>query len=141
MRKNSGLIILFFFLSCSYSADTKVKSSDTLNGTWRLSAMPGELKSLKELFSTRLPEITLIPDSNRIYGFTGCNDFGGVIRIKNDSITFITPFEMTQVGCPGGGEEKLSDIFTRTRHYKIKSDSLMLYTSLGLELIFRKLNE
>ncbi|MCE3282401.1 MAG: lipase [Chitinophagaceae bacterium] len=97
-----------------------------LKKQWRLISYGGDTAAFAAMYPMQPPYIVIDSAQSGVYGNTGCNAFGGTANVKGDSLRFITPFEMTAIGCPGEGEEKFTRFMARVSRYLMKADTLVL---------------
>ncbi len=67
-------------------------------------------------------------DSNTLKGFGGCNYFSGPVTDEGSNIS-LGPFRSTRKACPNLKiEQSYMDIIRKAEHYKIKGESLELFS-------------
>src|SRR5687767_10364710 len=127
-----------FLLACTTSCNTDHNSTNpgneqestapsaVLKRQWKLLSFGGDTSGFATMYPTQVPHIVIDSAQSGVYGNTGCNAFGGTAKVKGDSLRFITPFEMTAIGCPGEGEEKFTRSMARVSGYLMKGDTLVL---------------
>jgi heat shock protein HslJ len=116
---------------------TRLPASE-LKKPWALVSFNGDTTGFAVMYPVQKPYIVIDSFKSAVYGNTGCNAFGGAAQVKGDSLKFFTPFEMTAIGCPGGGEEKFVRLMGRISGYAMKGDTLELLEGTAPVLSFLK---
>lgn len=73
-----------------------------LGKQWQLETVRGKAVEYPEGVS---PAYVIFSDSNRLHGFSGCNNFFGTYRLTADGIS-IRPQGMTMMACPPGYSDR-----------------------------------
>ncbi len=115
----------------------KVPPSPLKNTYWKLVELEGQHLSDNPLWragqqqggsSERELHFIIKADSNTLKGFGGCNDFSGPVAADNSRIS-MGPFRSTRKACPNLKiEQSFMDIISKAEHYKIKGESLELFS-------------
>jgi heat shock protein HslJ len=123
------LLSLSIILLVSCSSMKKQPKSDTgaankLGGTtWTLSGIPGF-----ELEQTRkIPSISFVDTTDRVYGNTGCNNFGGYYFVKGNTLK-LEKVISTKMACLPGmeTETKVMTALVTADHFTLEGDKLTL---------------
>jgi heat shock protein HslJ len=129
-------IIFSTILSCQGpQQSTSSLNSNVLAGTWKLQSavIPGY--KFEELFSERVPEITIsIPDST-VSGNSSCNSFTGKFEATNGTIAFSKNMAMTRMFCQGDGERVFIELLAKTDTYRINADTILQLRAQDLLLM------
>ena len=94
---------------------------------WAFFSVGGQVVG-KGDFSTMQPMFRFLPDSSRIMGYGGCNQFSGTFsQVKN--VVKIGPLITTKRACPGWDTESLIlTAFERTTRVKRDDDVLRFFS-------------
>lgn len=122
-------ILLFSILlnSCGSTQDTKSSltqdmSATPLNGTYSVNTLEGKATTNSKL------SIGFDNATNRVYGFSGCNNFFGTYALDGDQITF-SQLGSTKKRCPEA-ENKIETNFLKTlqetTNYKVAGNAITL---------------
>lgn len=126
--------ILLFFMSTAYSCSTHKTNaqneSTDFEGTYIVNALYGQPVEGDDL------NLKINERISKISGFAGCNTYSvGYTKDKN-TLTFSHAIS-TKVYCEGEAMEKerqFLNIFTTTKEFSIKKDTLVLYDD-GKEIL------
>ena len=113
------------------------KPNSLVGSEWRLKNVvynDGSVKSIEEIFwgdkiNKKDPNFTLIIKSEtEVFGFAGCNDFGGEYSLSNDTIT-IKNVISTLVYCPFTGE--YLSVLSNSTKYSSNGETLIINSNYG----------
>lgn len=101
----------------------------------KLAGTEWTLKSLNGQYLVKGTRITLDFDKDFVRGNSGCNSYGGEVRMRNGVMEVKTPgFEMTLVGCPGAvgrQENEYLDTLANGSEYRLEDDRLEIQNKAG----------
>lgn len=102
VKKIILLSLLIFIFDCHDESinpisEESLEISDVINLVWKLESY--EIENKKMDLSIYKP-FHLVYDHGEFWGYDGCNQFGGLYKIENDSI-FPTDFYITERACDG----------------------------------------
>lgn len=132
------IIVSSIIISCqSTQKSTSPENPTLLTGTWILKKATVTDHKFEELFSERIPQMTLsIPDST-VSGNSSCNNFNGKFEAADKKITFSQNMVMTRMFCEGDGEKVFMELLSKTDSYRmISENTLQLHSKESLLLEF-----
>ena len=112
-----------------------------LNGDWKLLKVNDTLFSVEDVYSTNYggqPVITIDTDNNKIGGFTGCNAWGTILDIQNNSFVLDDPIEMNEQGCEGSWESEFLNFLRNNKKFVIFEDNLKLTSKNNKTMTFER---
>jgi heat shock protein HslJ len=119
------IVLLFLFLNACSPRQSALMSTESLQGTWKLSSINKESVNTIE-YTNGTPELTFDVADKKVNGSTGCNRVTGNFTVeKENSITFL-PLASTRMFCPSDGEKKFLEVLQSVTHYKVNNDKLIL---------------
>ncbi|WP_394906910.1 META domain-containing protein [uncultured Mesonia sp.] len=126
------LLIAMGLASCKSSQSSKNKNNmvqleQNTTTTWQLIELNGE--EIKA--GDQKPVRFTLDVNNRVYGFTGCNNFNGNFSLdKNYTLSF-SPLATTRMACPDAkiNEQQVLDVFNQSKFYTLEGDWLFLKNS------------
>ena len=129
------LYIILMMASLSFSCTTaqKIKTENTSSlfaGTFIVTHLEGKALEGKDL------NIKIDDRNSKISGFAGCNTYSAGYSTAENTVTF-SHIISTKVLCDDDSMEKerqFLNIFTTTKEFSIKDDTLILYAD-GKELL------
>ena len=134
--KVTTFILILLTLACTSSVKKNpVSIPADLNGEWDLAGVFPDTIDLKKAKVGKWPSITIDTGKKTIFGYSGCNSFGGEFTLSKDKIV-IGELMANQLGCPGSVEPVLFKHLRSTNAYAVTSDSLKLYARDTLLLSF-----
>lgn len=120
------MIVSSTMLSCQGpQQSTSSHNTSVLSGTWRLQSAATSGIKFEELFSERVPEMTLSIADSTVSGNSSCNNFTGKFEASNAAITFSKNMAMTRMFCQGDGERVFMELFAKTDDYRIIADTIL----------------
>ncbi|TXK73565.1 META domain-containing protein [Mesonia sp. HuA40] len=127
------LLIVMGLASCKSSQSSKNKNNmaqlkQNTTTTWQLIGLSGE--EIKAGDSQKPIQFTL-DVNNRVYGFTGCNNFNGNFSLDDNYALSFSPLATTRMACPDVkvNEQEVLNIFNQTKFYTLEGDNLFLKNS------------
>lgn len=135
-KKVTTFILILLTAACTSPVKEKPLSVPAdLNGEWNLASVFPDTIDLKKAIVGKWPSITIDTVKKRIFGYSGCNGFGGEFTRSKDKIVIGDLFA-NQLGCPGSIEPMFFKHLRRANAYALTSDSLKLYSRDTLLLSF-----
>lgn len=126
------------FAGCTSSIkETNTPNPQDLTGSWNLESILQDTSGIKKGLSSEWPGISIDYDKKSIYGYSGCNSFGGDFRLRNDSVK-LGPITANQKGCLHSVEASFFAQLPRVSRYRIVRDSLEFYAKDTLLLSFSR---
>jgi heat shock protein HslJ len=132
------LLLAAAFAVVSCTAPRKATRINELAGGWVLAIFPHEKKTLAEVFGTRVIDLRFAPDSNRVSGSTGCNQFTGMYTADTARIVFSPNMALTRMACPGYNETLFLNAMARVNRYRINEGQLELFQNTDLVMVFAR---
>lgn len=114
------------------------KVDKRLHDIWVLEELNGEKVSSSE-FPREFPRMEIQAADQSFSGFTGCNQMFGKINVENGMFQFQN-VGTTKMLCDGVSEITFLKTMELVTHYQLKNLKLILYTSTGKMLIFKKVD-
>ncbi len=111
MNRTRIVCVLFSLIASVVGCSTPAK---LIGDSWEVSSVAGEpVVASNEM--RHLPMFRFLPDSGKVLGFSGCNQFSGTYVQNGDSLRF-GPLVMTKMACPFLElENKIVGAITATR--------------------------
>lgn len=130
--------VFFILASCSNSKKITAGSQNyNLEGEWELisiNSRPADVIS-----AGKKPFVKFDLVANRISGSTGCNSFGGPLKLTGMSINLKQPFMMTKMFCEGVDESGFMNTFERGTllHFQ-DENTLQLLAETEVLMVFKR---
>lgn len=133
MKKNIFTIsLLFFFFMACKPAQSPLKTTISLEGTWQLNYISGPRIAFDGLYPNNKPTITFDLKENQVSGNTSCNQYFGTLNSTGNSINFKdTKMGMTKMACLGNGENIYMKTLKQIDSYSISEDGKILNLIMG----------
>ncbi len=118
MEKTFIILLAVTLISCGSSSQTT--NINLMNGHYTVSELNGQE------ITTQNPTITFDLNENRVYGYSGCNNFNGSFTVENNNITF-GPIAATKKMCmDNSSEDELFKILQGTKTFSVENNTLTL---------------
>lgn len=114
------------------------KVDKRLHDIWVLEELNGEKVSTSD-FPREFPRLEIQAVDQRFLGFTGCNQMFGKINVENGMFKF-KDVGATKMLCEGVNETVLLKTMELITHYQLKGTKLLLFTSNGNAMTFKKVD-
>lgn len=140
--KTINVMLISLFIVLLLPACQRAKTAEALSGSteflykyqWNLTELAGQ-----PMLDTKPPHITFIQgDADRVAGYTGCNQFGGEVDLRNVNFVKFSELNSTKTACLGNNIEKsFLAIFPLADAWSIAIDELSLYQGKDLLAKFK----
>lgn len=136
LTKVTTFILILLTAACTSPVkENPVSIPADLNGEWELARVFPDTINLEKAIAGKWPSITIDTVKKTIFGYSGCNGFGGDFTLSKDKLV-IGELVANQLGCLGSIEPVLFKHLRSVNAYAVTSDSLKLYARDTLLLSF-----
>jgi heat shock protein HslJ len=129
MKKNlfAVFIIGCLFTACDSTKKTTAGMTDPskLAGTWELNYITGPRIAFDGLYPNKKPTISFDVANKRVSGNSSCNSFNGKLNVDGNKINFTEPMAMTQMMCPGEGENVFVSTLKKVNAWSVSNDTVL----------------
>jgi heat shock protein HslJ len=124
----------YLYLVKKLPQNPKAENSESLAGTWEMTAMSNQ--DINLLYARKKPLLRIEPGATSVAGNTGCNNFSGALQVNGRQISFPETMAMTKMFCSGNGEQVFLQALRRVNAYQLEGSQLRLLEGEAVIMTF-----